>query len=237
MIFSYAAEGVIFSNALSIGTLEMNQKYEDILSSTGEKIGEVYSFSQFLEINYQYIKDRGFGSYIGPGDVSLKDGLDHWFLSYLSIGYGGRWVTINGQIYLQTTDYVSGADGYNRLPEDAALTIDKKLVREHYADYLSQNGYEQTEGGTGYQKRQDDIFTSALNFIGSIPSYFGTLADLLTFSVKDHSGANVFPGPVQFIILIFMVPLWILLIIGILPYIISIIEALGKLLDAFTPFT
>jgi hypothetical protein len=231
MIFSYVAEASIFQDSLRIGTSEMNSKYESVTSITGEKIIGIYTFTSFLDINFAaaVALRSQYGDSLPVGWSGLSDDIEKGLSRFISFDMY--------DMLRKGVNIVNGATYWSFLSSDqpllyypgANLRAWRSQVTGEYDRYLRVNGYERTaEGAT--QKISRDLLSSSLDFLGRIPSYFGLLTDFLTFNVKDHSGSNVFPGPVQFIILVFMVPLWIILLIGILPYIVRIIEAIGSVL-------
>jgi hypothetical protein len=231
MVFSYVAEAAIFQDVLSIGTSEMNSKYESVTSITGEKIIGIYTFTSFLDINYAQavaLRERH-GDSLPIGWSGISDDIANGLSSF--IGFDMYDMRRHGVLITNGASYWSflSSDQPLLYYPGANLKAWRSQVTGEYDRYLRVNGYERTaEGAT--QKISRDLLSSSLDFLGRIPSYFGMLTDMLTFNVKDHSGSNVFPGPVQFVILVFMVPLWILLIIGILPYIVRVVEAIGSVL-------
>lgn len=220
MIFTYSAEAIIFTNTLSIGDEETTKKYEDIKGGTSEKVASVYSFHQFLNINYEKAGEL-YRSSGPPGIINVIPSYSY------DLEKGEAAVVISAMYSKYDSSYYDGVSWYNakKSLSYAGYSIEI-LFDAEYDAYIHITTLDMT-----------DNLMNLLNFLGKIPSFFGTLADLLTFNIKDRTEKNVFPAPVQFVILLFIIPLWILLIIGILPYIIRIVEAIGQLVDAVTPFT
>jgi hypothetical protein len=76
------------------------------------------------------------------------------------------------------------------------------------------------------------FFEMILYVFGKIPEGIVALFKTLTFT-----GLPNMPMPITLILNIFFIPLWSVLIIGILPILISFLKALGELLNAITPLT
>lgn len=78
----------------------------------------------------------------------------------------------------------------------------------------------------------DEVIDSAL----MIPEGIASMIDVATFNFKDKYGNEQIPNDVRAILAVIMAPLWIIMFIGILPYIIAAVDAFAKVLDAIIPF-
>ena len=214
MIFTYAAEGILLNDTMSIGSVEQNEKYENIRSfseGSDEQIGTAFSFNQYLNINYAEAKilydlHGPMSGFVIIPSYDLDEGKSALMIAVMWHEYDP--MAMNGEVWYQ----IHKNDVYlgNTMEETCGQLYDEYVAAMNWTPLAGVD--------------------TLLNFLGSIPSYFGMAVDLLTFNIKGPEGTNVIPAPVQFIILVFMIPLWIILIIGILPYIIRIVEAIGAVL-------
>jgi len=217
MIFTYAAEGIIFLD---------NERIDAESVSSVTSYASILSFNQFLEKNYDVamksINAHEAGG-IGGYSYDLKKGTSFGIINSMINYY-----RING--YLSLSVWYDSAPAVNAPPR-----MGKDRIMDQYEIYLSMNGYELKDGAV--QKKATNFIDDARMFFGKIGEAIGKFFELLTFSIKDHYGANIIPAPVMWVINIFFLPLWIILVIEALPIVVAIVHAIGALLDSVTPLT
>ena len=213
MIFTYAAEGIIFLD---------NERLDSESVSSVTSYASILSFNQFLEKNYdaamKFIREGG-----STYSYDLKIGTSFFIIDSM----------LN---YYQVNHFLSVSAWYDSAPAvNAPPRMGKDRIMDQYEIYLSMNGYELKDGAV--KKKATNFIDDALMFFGKIGEAIGKFFELLTFSIKDHYGANIIPAPVMWVINIFFLPLWIILVIEALPIVVAIVHAIGALLDSVTPLT
>jgi len=131
--------------------------------------------------------------------------------------------------------YSFGSDGSRK--DRMSLHLTQELD-DGYAIYCRNLGY--NPDGTVYTK---NMLESAMGFLGQIPDGVGKFFSIATFNIKqeyqkvDPTTGNIvtgekeiIPAPVTVILNIFFIPMWIILVIEIIPALAKIIEAIGSLI-------
>jgi len=219
MIFTYAAEYAVFSE---------KQDFDDSLKSSSTPA--LFDKTTFINVAFNFSREILQHHMVGPVFVMPKGTAKSFEL----------FITSMQKIPNVFNRFQTGMQMYNALPLKTGgivgYTVEKSEIDDLFIRYLKEKGYEITSAGTILPLKKN-ILQQALDLLGKIPEGIGRFLELLTFSIKDHYGNNIIPEPVMWILNIFFIPLGIILIIEILPIIIKAVEAIGSLLDAFTPFT
>lgn len=207
MIFTYTATAIIYDDYSYIDS------YEDI-DSTYMQNDVILTFEQWLNKQYDYAYNIHFGT------ISSMN-------YYSNIDYDDDVVSLM-LIYVEFNIYNNGYDWFLHSPIIDDIVIQtfpftiENICNSHYEDYLDSFDVDSDDMG---------MIDSIMAFLGSIPESFNTFLDIMTFNIPNIN------GNVRMILNIFMIPLWLIMIIGIAPFVISAIEAIGRVLDAMTPLT
>jgi hypothetical protein len=224
MVFTYFAEGIMFATA---GT-EDDRFTEYSSRSFQGTTGDYLTFNEWINIQYTIAYDEKYNN-------AQQDLYNYW------MQYGvAAWYPIHmmeGFSVPELNHFVDGVDWYEnarivQFTFDITHSAKIAIKQDDYAYYLHQFGYDLTKDGE-LAPYEAGFLESAMNFLGQIPGYFGKFVDLLTFNIKDHYGDTIIPVEIRTVALIFFIPLWIVMVLGILPIIAWIIEAIGNLI----PFT
>ena len=78
---------------------------------------------------------------------------------------------------------------------------------------------------TNYVKLEKNAFQIAWEYLGKIPEGVDTIEDVVGFNLKDQYGEQLIPSDIKFIFQIVMAPVWIIFIVGLLVFFVSVVEA------------
>jgi hypothetical protein len=129
-------------------------------------------------------------------------------------------------------DYKTGYDFYNGKQPDGSPLISataKNNIKTDYKSYLKPFGFDIDEAGV-LKTYQKNFVEQAIDFLGKIPQSFGKFLEIVSFTIKDTYGSTIIPAPVVVVLNIFFIPMWIVLLVEILPVLAMIIGAIGSLI-------
>jgi len=169
---------------------------------------------------YQYIEEHYLDSITGWNKGKNTYGIFET--------YGYTWQIPDGS--WNTNPSGSGWKWYNSewvqgqgVPEYVFRTTRAKLIEKEYHFYLQDIGAE--------DKPEGNIIDTIRTLLGNLWDGFTQLLRLLTFT-------NIPNMPIWIvgILNIFFIPMWIVLIIGITPYVSNLIKALASFIESFKPW-
>jgi hypothetical protein len=228
MIFTYVITGLIYPTLATdydrYGTTSLSwSDYDDIL---------VMSFPQWIQVQYMY----GYTEIIEGTTYNIDVELAYDFITvnYVHWNYDEDDEIFNkygthenaGMLWY----YSPWVQGFGLIEVLLMGKSRAEVIKEHYRIYKE----EVTEAldPTTVEDVEKGIVDQMLEFFGSIVNGFLQFVRILSFT-------NIPNTPVWFVAImnIFFIPMWIVLVIGIAPYVAKLMEALSKFLDSITPFT
>jgi hypothetical protein len=199
-----------------------------------EKFDAAISFETFIQCNWEISKD----DLTNGGQGGAREQL--YWAYHADVQYHmQRSRDVNPDVF---KEYSTGIEWYRNEPylrEGSVFGVStqpRAVIRRAYEDYLNDNGlfYSNISGITEIEKGWLD---RVLDTAAMIPEGITNMIDVATFNFKDKYGNEEIPLEVRTAISLCMAPLWIIMFIGILPYLIEIVKAFAAVLDAITPFT
>ena len=214
MIFTYAAEGIIF-----LENERIDNQIASISSITDVTNSSLLTFDQFLSVNFEKALEIE-----RTGEIYMNFGHGDW----------NSWGTIDSMIGGLRNGKSTINAWWDSIPDlKYAGVLGKDTIRAEYNSCLMEKGYSMENGVI--KKTRTNLLDDAFIFLGKIGDAIGKFFELLTFSIKDHYGVNVIPSPVMYVLNLFFIPLWIVIGVEALPILVSLVEAIGSLLDAILP--
>ncbi len=223
MIATYSCSAIIFP--------EDTTDYLDSYDRFGGVQGAEVTFSVWLDLNfdlaYQHIfngiqiDNRRVYSVLTYNYINdhYKDSMMGWDKSHLGIfetydyttgGAGWRWYN---------SDWVKGQGFF----EWAFGETRADRINNEYHKYLQDIGVE--------EKPQGNLIDTITELLANVWDGFTQLLRLLTFTNIPNM-----PVWVLGILAIFFIPMWIVLIVGITPYVVEIIKAISSFIESWTPW-
>lgn len=234
MVATYSCNAIIFP--------EDNTDYLNDYDKFGSIAGTEYSLQGWIDMNFelaylhifedikidnrlvyslrtfQYIEDdykqsmwgwdkSGYGIFETYGYI-YKNPTGGWDTN--PSGAGWKW--LNGE-------YAQGQG----IPEYFMGKTRAELIKEEYHAYMQDIGAE--------EKPEGNLIDTISEFLGNLWDGFTQLMRLLTFTNIPNC-----PSWIVGILNIFFIPMWIVLIIGIAPYVSEMIKTISSFIESFTPW-
>lgn len=159
-------------------------------------------------LTYNYINEHYKESMSGWN--TLPQGIFDTYGVHISEGAGWRWYN---------SDWVQGQGLFEWIFGETRAD----RINNDYHKYLQDIGVE--------EKPQGNLIDTITELLANVWEGFTQLLRLLTFTNVPNM-----PIWVMGILAIFFIPMWIVLIIGITPYVIKIIEAISSFVESWTPW-
>jgi len=211
MIFTYTAEAIIFMDVDSASSKELE-------TATSGTFKQAYlSFIDWLNKNYAEQRQLYYENPV------IQDVFGHESIHWLLFG-----LQYSNHIFER---FAKGTDWWNA---DETTDKQKLSIQTYYKRYLRDFGLDfEEDAGTlspKLKKYQQNFLEQAASFLAKIPEGIGRIWDMLSFNIKDSYGSEIIPGEARIFLNIFFVPMWIILLIEIVPLLAKVIEAIGQLI-------
>jgi hypothetical protein len=244
MVFTYSAVAVLYdddSYLIGVGGTYTESETQD-LSDVGEDFStafqQAWQEAEILILTYGNpdFKNADF-------EYKLTEILGGIFLKYCVKPIGQKkWLAFYNNNVMYTQDDLILLD-HNTVWFDYMTADERQQVAWQYNIYYGGTdiswGYDSYDYETDIQNNESNIKNDEnTGFIPFIMDIFGSIPKGIThfINIVSFRGIPNIPDNVVFILNIFFIPLWIILIIGILPVIIETLKGLGTVIDAIIPF-
>jgi hypothetical protein len=220
MVFTYFSAGIIFASPESTDSFSGVSQSVPVQEDVTVNNVSYYSLPLWCIINYQIARERWFGGGYSqteqtykPTKVVASDDI----LNMITAVAGYSTIHDDGtySVDFQNPD-INGWNWYQtRVPANAGspsgFPFNKVTFNQYYQTYVDIRN-----GGSG----------GVLGYLTKAGNGIRSFIDIITFNFKDKYGETTIPMEVRVVLAVFMTPLYFIMIIGALPLIALLIEAL-----------
>lgn len=234
MVATYTCNAIVFPDD--------NTDYLNNYTKFNEFCGIDWSFSDWLDFNMDYAYQRIFYD----GDVTNRPSYSQLTYNYIKENYDDSMMGWDKSGYGVFEDcgytYPAIGGGWNINPDGSGMkwynsdwvqgqgvlewlfsTTRAKRIEEDYHLYLQKIGAE--------DKPEGNLLDTITTLLSNLWDGFTQLVRLLTFTNIPNC-----PAWIVGLLNIFFIPMWIVLIIGIVPYVNDMIKTIASFIESFTPW-
>lgn len=215
MVFSYVATAILYGDYSLIGD-------ERAEFTSPESFAEWFNpkfnvYLQWFEEEYDDKSQQNLINFITFDKNEWDISTQLWMILYRE-----RW-----EIYAHYNEVDKGDEFYEYLKtsNNWEQKQNAKYIATSYNYYLNSFGLELVEGDIDKHKTATkNLWQQITEFLGKIPEGFAQFVKILTFSLPNM------PANMDLVLKCIFFPLWIILMIGILPLVVDIIKAIGEII-------